>query len=302
MTNEAFEQAISDLNGKLDRILYALGQSGASCKYNLYAWLDEWVETFKRPTLKPKSHYQLCACIELHIKTHMSDMPLNQITPLDVQKGMNLIPTTRMRKYTYDTLGAALKQAYKLRIIPEDIMAMTDNITHKRVQGKALTLEQQEQFIALIAENKLKPLYYFYLLTGCRKNEALAVKWSDIDLNAKRIYIDGTKTECAARYVPLFSKTEKLLSTMQRKTDLIFPYSDNLVKCNFRRIKADFGLPYSIHSLRHTFATRCLESGISLNVVQKWLGHAQASTTANIYTHVQTSFEIQEAARFNPKL
>jgi len=228
-------------------------------------------------------------------------MPLNFVTALDVQKAMNRIPTTRMRKYAYDTLGAALKQAYKLRIIHDDIMTMTDKVTHKREQGKALTLEQQAAFLKAISGNKLKPLYLFYLLTGCRKAEALVVKWSDIDKDAKRIFIGGTKTESAERYIPLFPDLEKLIATLPRKGDRLFPYSDNLVKCNFRRLQAIQHFPFSIHSLRHTFATRCLESGIPHNVFSKWLGHAQVSTTLNIYAHVQTIFEKEEATRFDPK-
>jgi len=136
------------------------------------------------------------------------------------------------------------------------------------------------------------------LLSGCRKSEPLGIKWTDIDIMSKRIHISGTKTDNANRYIPLFPEFELLLEGIDRVSEFVFPYNENIVKCSFRRLKDKYKLPYSIHSLRHTFATRCLENGISYNTVQKWLGHAQASTTLNIYTHVQTDFEREEIDKF----
>jgi len=76
-------------------------------------------------------------------------------------------------------------------------------------------------------KNRLKPLYLFYLLTGCRRSEALTLKWTDIDFAAKSIYISGTKTDNAKRSIPLFPELEKLLNSIPRKNPLVFPYTDN---------------------------------------------------------------------------
>jgi len=305
---EQLRNEIAELRANMGEILAYIRKGGTpaptevSCKYTLYEWLGEWLIIYKEPKLKPSSLVQLNICIDKHIKGHLLDIPLNHLTAIDAQKGINAIKSSRMRKYAYDTLGAALRQAYKLKIISENVMTMTDGVIHKRAQGKALTIEQQAQFVKLIEKNRLKPLYLFYLLTGCRRSEALSLKWSDIDFAAKSIYISGTKTENAKRSIPLFPELEKLLNSIPRKNSLVFSYTDNLVNLHFSRLKKAHGLSFRIHDLRHTFATRCLESGIAMNVVQKWLGHAQASTTANIYTHVQTAFELEEVARFNPKI
>ena len=48
---------------------------------------------------------------------------------------------------------------------------------------------------------------------------------------------------------------------------------------------------FTIHSLRHTFATRCNENGVPPKVLQKWLGHAKADMTMNVYTHCNDDFE-----------
>lgn len=272
----------------------------SECPYTLYSWLDEWYNTYKVPNLKESSLYQLRVCIDKHIKGNIDDLPLNRLTPLDIQKTLGKIESTRMQKYSYDTLGACLTQAYKLGMI-DDIMTKTDKIKHTRKQGQALTLDQQSYFLKAIKGNKLECLYRFYLLTGCRKSEALGIKWSDIDYRSKRIHVSGTKTICSDRYIPLFPELEKLLKKIPKTDELIFPYTDNLVNCNYNRMKTKYGIETRIHDLRHTFATRCLENGISINTVQKWLGHANASTTSNIYTHVQPKFELEEIRKFNPK-
>ena len=70
---------------------------------------------------------------------------------------------------------------------------------------------------------------------------------------------------------------------------------------NFKRMKKKHGLKFRIHDLRQTFATDCLDKGITINTVQRWLGHAKASTTADIQTHVKPAFENKEIAKFNKK-
>jgi integrase len=204
-----------------------------------------------------------------------------------------------MRKYAYDTLGAALKQAYKLDLIPENVFLKTDGVKHRRIQGKALTHDQQKHFLEVLNGNKLQGLYRFYLLTGCRRSEALSVKWSGVDYAAGRIAIPGTKTDRADRYIPLFPDIRILLECTPKTHECVFPFTLDTVKANFQRLRLKHKLTFRVHDLRHTFATRCLERGISINTVQKWLGHAQASTTANIYTHVQTEFEREEVKKFS---
>ena len=56
-----------------------------------------------------------------------------------------------------------------------------------------------------------------------------------------------------------------------------------------RKTKID--KPFTLHQLRHTFATRALKAGVPISVVSKWLGHANISTTYDTYIHVLCSEE-----------
>ncbi len=270
-------------------------------QYLLFDWLDEWYKVYKVPLLKESGLLQLRVCINKHIKQNFENKKLHEYTAMEIQTCLNKIDGTRMRKYTYDTLSAAMRKAYNLDLVSDNVMLKVDGIKHKRKTGRALTVDEQARFVRLIRQNKYRDLYLFYLGTGCRKSEALTIKWTDVDYVGKRIHVKGSKTENADRYVPLFPEIETLLAGIKHTDEYIFPITENTIKCNFKRLKRQSGLTFRIHDLRHTFATRCLEAGIAINTVQLWLGHSKASTTADIYTHVQSNFEKEEIKKLTLK-
>lgn len=114
------------------------------------------------------------------------------------------------------------------------------------------------------------------------------------------------KTKSSHRTVPLLPDIAELLHSIQDKQNYIKSqigeiYEGNLIFCNydgkpismttlrrhFNTIKNAVGADgLTIHGLRHTFATRGLENGIELKVMQELLGHASISETADTYTHV----------------
>lgn len=59
---------------------------------------------------------------------------------------------------------------------------------------------------------------------------------------------------------------------------------------------------FSSHTFRHTFATRCFESGIEPKTVQQWLGHATLQMTMDLYTHVMEQHQTNEMDKLNNKL
>ena len=58
---------------------------------------------------------------------------------------------------------------------------------------------------------------------------------------------------------------------------------------------------YTSHTLRHTFDTRCIEKGVNIKQVSKWLGHTSISITNDIYTHINNDFELKEIEILNKK-
>lgn len=266
--------------------------------YTYGAWLDEWYSVYKEPQLKKSSLASIEICIRVHTSAELKALELTAVTAIDIQKALNKIPSSRMREYTYTVFSNSFKKAYSLRLIDFNPMFAVEPVKHKSKIGSALSREDLHAFMCAIETSYYKRLFKFYLYTGCRRSEALCVKWEDVDLVKKVVHINGTKTKNSKRTIPIVPELMQLLENMQdkdRKEKVLFPYLPNAVSVAFHKLCPS----HRLHDLRHTFATRCLECGISLKVVQSWLGHSKIDTTASIYTHVVDDFSLKQANLFN---
>ncbi len=297
---EDLKSELRDIKSQL-ALLLSSTQKQVS-KYSFYQWLDEWLELYKKPKVKELTFRDIKSAINNHIKPYIEDVNLNSLTSIEIDKCINNIVSSRMKKFVYHIFNNSLTKAYRLKFISEDVMLNVDSVKHKYKVGRALTLKEQNQLLKITKGSKYENVYKLYLLTGCRRSELFNIKWSDVDYKHKIVHIPGTKTDFAVRDIPLFPQLKELLKEIPPKGEYILNFSFNCIKCHFKRLKMKYKLTYSIHSLRHTFATRCLEQGISMKVVQKWLGHSRLDTTANIYTHVLTEFEKKEVEKFKMAL
>lgn len=268
----------------------------------LYDYLEEWIETVKAPKIKAKSLKVLKSGIENYIKPTIQNKALNECKASEMLKAIEKCPYSYMRQVVYSILRAVFKRAYQYDLIEDNPAEKLDFVKHTRKKGRALTTDEQTRFVKSLENEPTRELWLFYLLSGCRCGEALTVLWQDIDEKRGRIFIRGTKTENAQRYIPLFPQIAEFFQNKEKENERIFPYTMRAVKCAFDRIRKKCGIQFRIHDLRHTFATRCLENGISTKTVAKWLGHKHTSTTEEIYSHLLTEFEKQEIKKFNPQI
>jgi integrase len=176
---------------------------------------------------------------------------------------------------------------------------------------------QPEDLVALFeacdAEERIR--YLFFLLTGERDKEVRYTAWSDIDFNRKCVRVTAKKQlgfkpkDKEEREIPVpAALLESLREYKARQTgfnryDLVFPTSegkpDKKLENKLKRIACRAGLncgrctskygnrcsngPYCgkwfLHKFRHTFATTCLEEGVSIRTLQEWLGHSDLAST-----------------------
>lgn len=159
---------------------------------------------------------------------------------------------------------------------------------------------------------------YMAMYTGCRRNELLALTWEDIDLKERTIsvnkslyQIDGgtprikrPKTEKGIRVLPIM---DKLLPYLKPSDGLVFknPTTGGYIKDGtftllWGRYRNASGVSCTPHQLRHCYATMLFEAGVSESDAQELLGHAQISTTKDVYTHIRESRKKQvREALFN---
>ena len=140
------------------------------------------------------------------------------------------------------------------------------------------------------------------MLTGCRLNEILTLRWDDIDRTAGEFRLRDGKT--GARMVPLTPTAETVLAGIARAPDNPWVIVGKKPKTHLSTITADWyrlrahaGLDdVRIHDLRHSYASRALAAGESLSMIGKLLGHADIQSTAR-YAHLARETERLSAAR-----
>jgi integrase len=162
------------------------------------------------------------------------------------------------------------------------------------------------------------PFALLCLYAGLRRGEVLALRQEDIDrrvgvihVNKAMEYVGNTpeiktpKTSTGVRDVPIPSV---LMPHIPKHKGYLFQMEDGrpLTKISFRHAWAKYckaiGHEVTAHQLRHGYATFLYEAGVPVLAAQKMLGHANASTTMNIYTHLREKQEKSAAAKLDDYL
>lgn len=226
----------------------------------------------------------------------------------------------------YILLGYIFKSALEDKIISENPMKRVEKPKSNKREEKvrALTIDEQKNLVRLLTTEDIQysEEMLLSLFTGMRMGEVLALQVSDVDLRLGYITIrktmtrdvkgkpfinEQTKTETGMRTIRINADTRKMLAECcegKDRDDYIFTrengdfISVQMVNSQFRRTneKYHFIVPQAnskvdLHSLRHTFATRCIESGMQAKVLQHLLGHKDITTTYDRYGDVFDRFE-----------
>jgi integrase len=184
------------------------------------------------------------------------------------------------------------------------------------VRGKEITLPTIERFNALIAEMRVghsrdsinsADFAAGLAFTGCRKGEAGQIEWRDVDFEVGEIVVrgdaeTGTKN-WELRRVPLIPDARALFEQMrsERAGEPLDAKAFRVGECQksldraCKKVGAD---RITHHDLRHLFATRCIESGVDIPTVSRWLGHKDGGALAmKTYGHLRREHSIAQAQR-----
>jgi integrase len=191
------------------------------------------------------------------------------------------------------------------------------------VRGKEISLPSIDKFNALIAEMcaghsrdsvNCADFASGLAFTGCRVGEACQIAWRDVDFHAGEIVVRGdSKTgtkNWELRRVPLIPDARALFERMrsERSGESLDTKVFRVNECQkaLDRACKNVGINrITHHDLRHLFATRCIESGVDIPTVSRWLGHKDGGALAmKTYGHLRREHSIAQAQRvtFTPAL
>ena len=262
-----------------------------------YDFYEQWKSLYKKGKIKEQSIYQADRKIQKYIIPTFGKYLLKDIHPENMQALFNTIKSARTEKYLYSILHQIFEKAIDLKHIERSPL---NGLIRTKYVAKESTYLNDEEIAILLRESspKYKELFKFYLLTGCRRNEALSIKSSDVNLKDGILHIPGTKTRSSDRYLHIGDELRELLEKIINR-DVLFVFCPEEITRTFHKILPN----HHLHELRHTFATKCLAAGVEMKVIQLWLGHSSAQTTANIYAKVSKELlakSISQLPKFLP--
>ena len=289
--------------------------------------------------ITPTQFGRVSTTIEKIEKIPIGSKKIDEITSDEIQAYLNSISnlSNSSIKKLYgqfaQTFKTAMNKGYIMRNPMDNVIRPISQKQDKKV--RAFTIDEQQVFTDYLLSKDLKQCKYrnvflIQMYMGLRVGEALALTINDIDLKYKKVNIhrtlttdennavimgNKTKTYAGMRIIPIpdfiypyIVEQMKIAANQENNEEkLLFKPSNSKytkrtnVNSELRRIlKKEFNITdISTHSLRHTFGTRCIESGMAPVVVQKLMGHSDIGVTLNTYTSVFDKFKETEIAKVN---
>lgn len=300
-------------------------------------YLDQWLETAARPSVRPATYGSYAGHVKHHLKPMLGKRSLVSLQPQHVQTMMNqlvtehgLSPNTVLRIRA--TLRRALNQAMKWGIVGRNVATLVNPPKAERFRIEPLTPEEAIAIIDAVKGHRLEALFTLLLGGGLRIGEALGLQWQDIDTDGSRLTvrfalqrIDGKhqlvapKSASSRRTVSLPQFAVQALREHQTRqeeerplwaspTDLPLVFTSTTgrpldgpgVHHAFRRVMSAAGIrPLRLHDLRHGYATLLLAKGVHARVVMELLGHSQITLTLDTYSHVIPALQQEAVGRLD---
>lgn len=282
--------------------------------------------------IKEGQYTRITKTIEKIENSSLGKLNVKDISNDDIQKFLNDNKnySNSYIKKLYEQLNQAFNFAIKNKYILQNPMddVIKPKSTKEDKEVKALTIEEQQSLSnyllnCTINEETYKNVFLIQMYLGLRIGETLALNINDIDIEKQIINVnktltlgknnevimgDTTKTYASKRTIPIPdflipSIKEQLEIAKENNDNMLFLYNDHYISHSVansrlkRILKSTLGMEdkdISTHSLRHTFATRCIEAGMSAVVLQRIIGHTDISITLNTYTSVFNRFKESE--------
>ena len=287
----------------------------------------------KKKTVRPNTVRNYTERYERNIKAVIGKKLLTEVKPIHCQKIFSDMADDGYRTTTIYQTRIALYNMLEFAKEYDVIINNPCKKSVKSDMGKpsdkkeALTIETQKKFLEGATGQSYENQYRFILQTGLRTGELVGLKWEDIDFENKTLTIQRSmefrykvgewrvgppKSKSGYRTIPLTDEAIRILKAQKEKNRKIkvipMEWSEQVFLCRkgepvknstydtaLFKICDKVGIKrFSMHVLRHTFATRCIEGGMMPKTLQKILGHSNIGITMNLYVHITEEEKLKE--------
>ncbi len=334
-----------------------LGRDPAQGRQRLADYLRAWLEGM---SIKPTSRADYRQSIECYIAPRIGGIRLDQLTPEHLDRLYRGLETNGKRRGACRTDGrsclvercapdlheglsaksvrnvhgclhVALEAAVARGYLPRNVADLANPPKARRARSRnardhCWTRDQLVAFLDHTRDNgdRMHPLWFLIATTGLRRAEALALRWSDLELDRARLTIRQTvtiangvvvwqrdaKSDDSERTIALDTRTIAVLhdhrtrqdherraagpawSANEQDHDLVFTRADGRAIPPDRasqmftdRVNTAGLHRIGVHGLRHTWATLALRAGVPIKVVSERIGHADPAVTMQVYAH-----------------
>ena len=289
------------------------------------AFIEQWLNDSVRGSVRQSTYQRDESLSRVHIIPVLGKKKLKTLNPADVQRFYRAKLDSGLSSATVHKLHVilhkALKQALRWGLVPRNVADDVDAPKVHKEEVTPLTTEEARKLLETARGERLEALYVVAIQSGLRQGELLALKWEDIDLEARtlqvrrtltrnggQLAVGSTKTAKARRTVKLTREATEALQNhlaqqlveidkageVWQENGLVFCTSKgtlinptNLRRRSLAPLLQRAGLPAIIfHQLRHTAATILLLKNVNPKVVSELLGHASIAITLDTYSHV----------------
>lgn len=287
------------------------------------SWFEYWIDV-KKKTVRYNTVRNYKERYQHNIQPIIGKMILSEVKPLHCQLIFNQMADEGYRTSTvYQTRIALFNMLEFAR--ENDVIcrnpckrSVKSDVGKPSQKKEALTKQRQKLFLEYAAGKSYENQYRFVLQTGLRTGELVGLKWEDIDFSKKTMRIQRSmefrhstgewrvgepKSKSGYRTVPLTAEAIAILKDQKIKNskikviplewrEFVFlcrkgtPVKNSTYDTALFKICDKADIPrFSMHILRHTFATRCIEAGMKPKTLQVLLGHSNIGITMNLYVH-----------------
>jgi len=245
--------------------------------------------------------------------TGLDDMKLNSVTEAKCKEWAAKFSQEVDERYFNNTLGTLRGILKRAGIIGID--DPTKDVKRLGVKPKELHLPEPQQFKAILEKVETSgagqakhcaDFVRFLAFSGCRLSEAKQVYWRDVNFERGFITVHSVKTRKAndapkTRNVPIIADMKALLDRLAAK-----PHNSQDLVCRVGECEKSLTRACKLlkiprithHDLRHLFATRCIEAGVDIPTVSRWLGHSDGGALAmRVYGHLRDTHSTEMAQK-----